>query len=220
MVAMTQRKKIPTLPCRLTLAVYGACWLLCGTVAAQSLRLPDRPAQVMLIRNTIAAVNHGTITGNYTVLRDLGSDRFRQKNTSGDLAATFAAFKKQQLDLSPTLVIDPQLTQPVGTDENGRLHLVGFFPTRPQSVTFQLTFQPVGGSWTIHEVSLGVTPFESLAQYSSPQNEPPRVRQASYAAPAAGSVAPASRRQAGPPRPRIDAVQGPFDGPARRVAPR
>ena len=30
----------------------------------------DRSLQVMLIRNALAAVNHGNITGNYTVLRD------------------------------------------------------------------------------------------------------------------------------------------------------
>ncbi|MEO8493924.1 MAG: hypothetical protein ABI614_02560 [Planctomycetota bacterium] len=69
--------------------------------------LPDYPGQVMLIRNTLTAVNHGNITGNYTVLRDLSGDGFRKLNTAANLGATFANLRQQQLDLSPILVIEP-----------------------------------------------------------------------------------------------------------------
>ena len=126
--------------------------------------LPDFPGQVMLIKNSVTAVNHGNLTGNYTVLRDLASEGFRRQNTAGDLAVTFANLRQQKLDLSPILVTEPSLTQQPGTDQQGRFHLVGYFPTRPKAVQFSLVFQSVSGGWVIDEISLGVKPIESLVQ--------------------------------------------------------
>src|SRR5436190_13788083 len=59
--------------------------------------VPDFRGQVMLIRNTITALNHGNISGNYTVLRDLATEQFRQRNTAGDLASTFATLRKAKM---------------------------------------------------------------------------------------------------------------------------
>src|SRR5438067_13742876 len=87
----------------------------------------DSAAQLRLIRNTITLVNHVNLTGNYTVLRDLASENFRQRNTAGDLAATFANLRQQKLDLSPILVIDPQLAEPPREIAPGRLQLAGQF---------------------------------------------------------------------------------------------
>ena len=133
----------------------------------------DQAAQLMLIRNTLTLVNHGNLTGNYTVLRDLASENFRRRYTAADLAATFANLRQQKLDLSPILVIDPQLPQPPAEVAPGRWQLVGSFPTRPQSVQFALVFVRVEAGWMIDEVSLRVAPAES---------RPPAVRQPPAAA--------------------------------------
>jgi hypothetical protein len=141
----------------------------------------------MLIRNTLVAVNHGNITGNYTVLRDLASDRFRQQYKAADLAHTFANLRQQKLDLSPILVAEPQLTQEPATDQfRGRLQLVGYFPTRPQAVRFAFIFQHIQGGWVIDEISVALAPIESLvtAQRAAPTGPPsqpapaPRTAQA------------------------------------------
>jgi hypothetical protein len=123
----------------------------------------DPAAQVMLIRNTITLINHGNLTGNYTVVRDLASDGFRKRNSAADLAATFANLREQKLDLSPILVIDPQLAEAPREIGPGRLQMVGQFPTRPQAVQFVLVFQHVGAGWMIDEVSLRVAPAEIRA---------------------------------------------------------
>jgi hypothetical protein len=120
----------------------------------------DHAGQVMLIRNTIALVNHGNLSGNYTVLRDLASDSFRQRNSAADLAVTFANLRQQKVDLSPILVIEPQLAQPPAEIAPGKSRLVGHFPTRPQAVQFALVFQRAGGGWLIDDVSLRVAPVE------------------------------------------------------------
>lgn len=150
---------------RVLVFAWLAAGCLCGGAEAQPpTAIPDYPGQVMLIKNTVTAVNHGNITGNYTVLRDLACEQFRRRNTAGDLAQTFAGLRQRNLDLSPILVTEPQLNQPPERDRYGRLQLVGYFPTRPKAVRFMLIFRPVDGGWMIDEVSLGVAPTESVVQ--------------------------------------------------------
>lgn len=130
---------------------------------------PGSSGQVMLIRNTIVAVNHGNITGNYTVLRDLASEQFRKKNTAADLAKTFATLRKLRFDLSPILITEPQLTQqPIEDKLHNRLQLVGYFLTRPQAVQFTLIFQRVEKGWMIDEISLAITPIQARRSPSMP----------------------------------------------------
>ena len=159
-------------------ALCAAC-LVCRNSAAQPpVAPPDFPGQVMLIRNTLTAVNHGNLTGNYTVLRDLSSERFRQHNTASDLTAVFAQLRQQELDLSPILVTDPKLIERPTVDRYNRMRLVGFVPTRPKAVRFALVFQKANGSWSIDEISVAVVPTESISQaqrlpQNAPQGHPP-----------------------------------------------
>jgi len=140
-----------------TLLLIAACLTSCDAFAQGT--LPDAAGQEMLIKNTIVAVNHGNLTGNYTVLRDLASERFRQQNTAADLAGTFVNLRKKKMDLSPILVTKPQLTQHPAEDKfRGRFQLVGYFPTQPQAVQFDLIFQYVQGGWMIDEVSVAIAP--------------------------------------------------------------
>ena len=163
------------------LTLVSACLSLDDAAAQAPFALPDYPGQVMLIKNTLTAVNHGNLTGNYTVLRDLASEQFRRRNTAGDLAATFASLRQQKLDLSPILVTEPRLTERPATDPQRRLQLVGYVPTRPQAVRFALIFQQINGSWAIDEISVAVAPIESVAgpqrtpqlpQYAPPAQQP------------------------------------------------
>jgi hypothetical protein len=137
---------------------------------------PDGAVQLMLIRNTLTLVNHGNLTGNYTVLRDLASEQFRQRNTAGDLAATFANLRQQKLDLSPVLVTEPQLAEPPREIAPGRLQMVGQFATRPQAVQFALVFQRVAAGWMIDEISLRVAPAETRLPPAQPQSPAPPAR--------------------------------------------
>jgi len=166
--------------CACTLIAISLLQDEAGAQAAHS--TPDFPGQVMLIKNTIVAVNHGNLTGNYTVLRDLASARFREQNTAADLAITFANLRQQQLDLSPILVAEPQLTQKPAEDQfRDRLQLVGYFATLPQAVRFALIFQHIRGGWVIDEISVAIAPIESVVQTQraapiTPHSQPTPVR--------------------------------------------
>ena len=160
------------------LTLVAVCFAHDDTTAQAPSALPDYSGQVMLIKNTLTAVNHGNLTGNYTVLRDLASERFRQRNTAGDLAVTFAELRRQKLDLSPILVIEPRLTERPATDQHHRLQLVGYVPTRPQAVRFALIFQQISGGWVIDEISVAVAPTESAVRTQRLPQSAPQARPA------------------------------------------
>src|SRR5262245_2055988 len=78
----------------------------------------DRNGVLILIRETLLALDQANKTGNYTVLRDLGSPEF-QANTAARLAEIFAQQRKDNIDLSGVAVIDPQLTLLPQIEANG-----------------------------------------------------------------------------------------------------
>jgi hypothetical protein len=144
------------------LGLLAGCLLPAAATAQTPTTFPNWPGQAMLIKNTITAVNHGNITGNYTVLRDLACESFRRRNTAVDLASAFTGLRQQKVDLSPILMTEPRLTKAPQGDGRGRMRLLGYIPTQPKAVQFDLIFQSVDGGWMIDEVTLDLTPIESL----------------------------------------------------------
>jgi hypothetical protein len=120
--------------------------------------VPATRLHTMVVRNTLAAVNHGMLTGNFTVLRDLATEDFRRLHQAGELAAAFGSLRQQKIDLSATLVTEPQHVHAAIERSSGRLLIVGSFPTRPRSIEFSLAFQRVDGGWLIDDVALSVPP--------------------------------------------------------------
>src|SRR5262249_36927599 len=103
----------------------------------------DRNGVLILIRETLLALDQANKTGNYTVLRDLGSPDF-QANTAARLAEIFAQQRKDNVDLSGVAVIEPQLTLLPQIEANGMMHMAGFFPSVPTQVNFELLYAPAG----------------------------------------------------------------------------
>jgi hypothetical protein len=86
----------------------------------------DRNGVLILIRETLLALDQANKTGNYTVLRDLGSPDF-QANSAAQLAEIFAQQRRDNIDLSGVAVIDPQLTLLPQIEANGMMRMAGFF---------------------------------------------------------------------------------------------
>jgi len=76
-------------------------------------------------------------------------------NTAADLAAQFAEFRKQRINLAPTVLFDPVLDQKPELSTDGVLHLVGHVPTKPQEVVFDLTFGYEAGAWRLAVIKVG-----------------------------------------------------------------
>ncbi|MGI9385550.1 MAG: hypothetical protein ACR2PO_20555 [Methyloligellaceae bacterium] len=129
-----------------------------SAVAAQARTIvPDLKKIDILIRTTIVALNHANRTGNYTVFRDLGSPNFGNANTAARLAAIFATLRKQNLDLGPVILFNPQLTRQPTLDQQSRLRLTGFFPTRPLQVNFDLAYELIAGQWRLFGIAVNAT---------------------------------------------------------------
>src|SRR5262249_39647709 len=107
-----------------------------------------------LVRSTLLRLNDANLSGNYTVLRDLAAPDFRAKNTAADLAQAFTDLRRRNFDLFAVALLEPKLTTGPELDDKGRLHLAGFFPTRPLQIHFDLTFESVGGHWRLWGINV------------------------------------------------------------------
>jgi hypothetical protein len=139
----------------------------------------DRNGVLILIRETLLALDQANKTGNYTVLRDLGSPDF-QANSAARLAEIFAQQRHDNIDLSGVAVIDPQLTLLPQIEANGMMHMAGFFPSVPTQVNFELAYAPMGGRWRLFGLSVtfgqaAPTAPEPPPAAASPQGKAPQA---------------------------------------------
>ena len=143
----------------------------------------DRNGVLILIRSTLLGLDQANKTGNYTVLRDLGSPDF-QANSAARLAEIFAQQRNDNIDLSGVAVIEPQLTLLPQIEANGMMHMAGFFPSVPTQVNFELAYAPIAGRWRLFALSVSF----GQAAPAAPQPSAPAAPQA--AAPAAPKATP------------------------------
>lgn len=108
-----------------------------------------------LIRSTLLAVHQANITGNYTVLRDLGALSFQSLNSAARLGMLFTKIRNARLDLSPAVLIDAVMTKKPAIDGNGLLMLEGRVPSQPLDIVFKMAFRFEGGRWRIFSLGIG-----------------------------------------------------------------
>jgi hypothetical protein len=135
---------------------------------AQGVVVPDGLTVNKLIWSTMAALHHANITGNYSVLRDLGAPSFQSSNSAATLAGVFQALRTQQIDVSNTLLVAPNFDFAPTLIQGGLLRVRGNFPLRPNPIGFDLLFQPFEGQWRLF--GLAATPIVP----QQPQPAPPR----------------------------------------------
>lgn len=123
--------------------------------------MPAADHMLGLIRTTIIAIDQANRTGNYTVLRDLGAPDFRNANDASRLGLIFQVLREKAIDFSPLLQISPEVSEPPAITEQGLLRLVGFFPTEPLRVNFDLSFQAIEGRWRPYTISVYLAQVEA-----------------------------------------------------------
>jgi hypothetical protein len=110
--------------------------------------VPPPEVLLVLLRTSLLALDHANKTNDYAVLRALGAPEL-QKFTAEQLRQMFAGLRTANIDLSPVAVITPQVLEPPQITPQGLLKLLGFFPTQPLQIQFEILFQPVGGQWRV-----------------------------------------------------------------------
>jgi hypothetical protein len=139
---------------RYAVMVIVAWVTLAGSGLTQDITPPDDFKANMMIRSMVIAVNQANKTNNYTVLRDLGSPRFKEANSAKKLADVFAELRKSKFDLSPVLFFTPQMLAPPAVTPAGMLRLTGYFDTVPQRVSFDMLFESVKGEWLLYGINI------------------------------------------------------------------
>jgi hypothetical protein len=114
----------------------------------------------LLVRTLLVALHQAAITGNYSVLRDLGTPQFRVANTPLSLAEATQSIRAENVRLDVASLATPVLLMPPHRDEEGRLRLYGFMPTKPEQVLFDLRYLYVDERWMIQgmRVKIGKVP--------------------------------------------------------------
>ena len=140
----------------ITFAATLSC-LVATASTAQTVQpsVPRTVELVKMVRMTMIAVHHANFTGNYTVLRDLGTPSFAKANTAARLAHVFRKWRRPDRNLDAALVLKPKwLAKPI-VNKRGMLSLKGYFATTPVRVRFDMMFKPVRGRWRLEAISLG-----------------------------------------------------------------
>ena len=140
---------------------------------AQPSMSPDDPRLLLMVRNAIIALNQANLTGNYSVLRDMGTPNFQMTNSSARLAEAFAALRARKLDISPIMLFNPKFAAPPSVQDGQVLRITGLFPTTPEQVNFDLAFQLFGDQWTLAGIAVNVAPPGENAQASAAPVSPP-----------------------------------------------
>ncbi|MBB3769576.1 hypothetical protein FHS55_000162 [Angulomicrobium tetraedrale] len=142
-----------------------------------ALQVPPAPVLLALLRGTLAAVNQANVTGNYSVLRDLGAPAFRENYNAAELADRFRAWRDNSLDFAAVLLLDAKLARAPAVDADGVLRLVGFFPTTPLRIGFDLGFEAVGGNWRLATISVDARRVDTPPVEVTPADAPPAKTQ-------------------------------------------
>ena len=118
-----------------------------------ALPVPDSIVVSKLLWSTMAALDHASDSGNFSVVRDLGTGAFRQKNTPQTLARIFVELRDKRVDLADTLLFSPtyELAPHMVTPTAFRMR--GSFPMRPTAIAFDLIFA-WEGSWRLDAVAI------------------------------------------------------------------
>lgn len=114
-----------------------------------------------LVRSHLVALHQANVSGNYSVLRDIGSGAFRARFTAADLAAVFSPLRQERIDLQAAAILQPSIDDGPTLDSDDVMHLSGTFPTSPLPVEFEFAFKVEEGVWKL--AGLRVEPVRALA---------------------------------------------------------
>ncbi len=124
-----------------------------------------------LIKSTIIAIQQANETGNYSVLRDLGTPAFQERFDQSRLAAIFANLRNLNLDLSPVLNVGLNICEKSELDAANQLHLGGRIAAQQLQVDYELLFVMVRGAWRIQGLAIDTVAVKSAPGASSSAGE-------------------------------------------------
>ncbi len=115
------------------------------------------PSQIELskmIWSTIAAVDHGNRSGNYSVLRDISSQSFQINNNAARLGEIFSGLRNSNIDLSNAFLVPPTYFEAPRVVQENVFQVKGIFQLRPIAIAFDMYFAWEQGRWKLHGIDV------------------------------------------------------------------
>ena len=125
-----------------------------AAAAPSAAPVPDQLTALKMVWGLMAAVDQANRTGNYSVLRDLGTPGFQANNNPSSLGAIFANLRERGIDLSQTLIVIPNWEIPPRMVNATTLRMRGAFPLRPSPILFDLLFTWDRGDWRLNGIAV------------------------------------------------------------------
>lgn len=121
----------------------------------RDLPMPPDAIKGLLIQNALIGLNQANLANDYDVLLKNASPSFQKVNTGAGLSDQFRGFRDAKIDLSPLVLLNPELTREP-TMTGNVLHLVGKLPSAPMQTDFDLFFEWDGARFRLASLSVGL----------------------------------------------------------------
>ena len=155
--------------------------------------MPASDVLVMMVRAALTAVNQANFTENYSVLRGMTTPMLQTRLSAEQLGRAFIDLRKQNLDLSPALVLAPEFTEMPKLSSAGALTVKGIFPSKPLRINFAIEYLPIDGFWMIDQLSVSASRADApLVAQAAPASQAASSQVASAASPQAAAPAAAA----------------------------
>ncbi len=186
------------------------------SIQSGPVNMPASDVLVMMVRAALTAVNQANFTENYSVLRGMTTPMLQTRLSAEQLGRAFVDLRKQNLDLSPALVLAPEFTEMPKLSSAGALTVKGIFPSKPLRINFAIEYLPIDGFWMIDQLSVSASRADApLVAQAAPQAA---SQTAPAPAPAPALVAQAAK-PAVPERAPESAGPAPLSLPTGRFVP-
>jgi hypothetical protein len=113
-----------------------------------------------LVFDSLFAFNKGVQEKSFaTFHKERLSSPFREQYSLEKFTATFQVFLDKGYDISNIAKSEPVFDAPPAINDDGVLVLKGHYPTRPNTVTFELKYVYESSAWKILAIDVRVVPF-------------------------------------------------------------
>ena len=121
---------------------------------AQSPALPTPKVEEVMVKTSLLSLNDANLTGDYNVLYAKMAKAFRERFSADTLKQAFRSFAGHHIDAIAGMAI--VATSPPSIDDNGALHLRGYFDTTPSRLSYELDYAVAEGEWKLIAIDVKV----------------------------------------------------------------
>jgi hypothetical protein len=134
--------------------------LLPLTLRGETSKVPPEQELKALALHSLLAFNNAVQEKSFAAFyQEQTVPTFRKQFPLEKFSAAFQTFIDKGYDISNIAKSDPVFDVPPAIDSDGVLVLKGQYPTRPNKVTFKLTYLREGSAWKLLGINVGSIPF-------------------------------------------------------------